>query len=147
MEKDNEVEILLVEDNETDAELAMRAFRKHSIVNKVIHLKDGKSALNYLFGEGEFAGRNIRNKPKLILLDLKMPKVNGMEVLARIKSDENTRKIPVVVLTSSKENPDVERCYEMGANSYIVKPVEFDNFSKAIAEIGYYWILFNHPSE
>jgi two-component system response regulator len=146
MEIDNEVEILLVEDNVTDAELAIRALRKHGIANKVFHLRDGVAALDFLFGRGEYVKRNTRNKPKVILLDLKMPKLSGIEVLQQIKSNSLTRKIPVVVLTSSKENPDVEKCYELGANSYIVKPVEFDNFSKAVAEVGLYWMIRNHPS-
>jgi two-component system response regulator len=140
-----EIEILLIEDNLNDAELTMRALQKNNIANKVIHLKDGVAALNFLFGRGEYEGRNIMNKPKLILLDLKMPKVDGIEVLTRIKTDELTKKIPVVVLTSSKENPDVDRCYLLGANSYIVKPVDFDNFKNAVAEIGLYWVLLNQP--
>ena len=146
MVKDMEIEILLIEDNANDAEMAIRALRKQGIGNKLFHLQDGATALDFLFGTGEYAGRNTENKPQVILLDLKMPKVNGIEVLQRIKSNEITRKIPVVVLTSSKENPDVEKCYELGANSYIVKPVEFVNFSKAVAEVGLYWLLFNHPS-
>ncbi len=142
---DSEVEILLIEDNLNDAELTIRALRKNHIANMLVHLKDGVAALDFLFGTGEYAGRNINNKPKLILLDLKMPKVDGLEVLKRIKTDEFTKKIPVVILTSSKENPDIEKCYLLGANSYIVKPVEFDNFSKAVSEIGLYWMLLNQP--
>jgi len=138
-----EVEILLVEDNLYDAELTMRALRNGNVANKIFHLKDGVAALDFLFGTGEYAGRNTNNKPKLILLDLKMPKVDGIEVLAKIKEDEFTKKIPVVILTSSKENPDMEKCYLLGVNSYIVKPVEFDNFNKAVSEIGLYWMLFN----
>ena len=122
MEK-TEVEILLVEDNLNDAELTLRALRKHKISNNLVHLKDGSEALDFLFGTGNYANRNVDNKPKVILLDLKMPKVDGMEVLAKIKSHELTKKINVVVLTSSKEHPDIERAYELGANSYIVKPV------------------------
>jgi two-component system response regulator len=141
--ENTEVEILLVEDNLNDAELTMRALRKGNIANKVFHLKNGVAALDFLFGTGEYAGRNINNKPKLILLDLKMPKLDGIEVLAKIKADEFTKKIPVVVLTSSNENPDMEKCYLLGANSYIVKPVEFDNFNKAVSEIGLYWLLLN----
>ncbi len=139
------VEILLVEDNMNDAELAIRSLRKNNITNNLIHLKDGAAALDFLFGKGAFAGRNINNKPKLILLDLKMPKVDGIEVLKKIKSEELTKKIPVVMLTSSKENPDIELSYSLGANSYIVKPVEFDGFSKAVAELGLYWVLLNQP--
>lgn len=139
----SEVEILLVEDNMNDAELTIRALHRSKIVNNIIHLKDGASALDFIFGKGEFEGRNINNKPKVILLDLKMPKVDGMEVLQRIKEDEAMNKIPVVILTSSKESPDVSKAYALGANSYIVKPVEFDGFSKAITELGYYWAILN----
>jgi CheY-like chemotaxis protein len=138
-----EIEILLVEDNLNDAELTLRALRKGKITNNIIHLKDGASALDFLFGKGAFEGRNINNRPKVILLDLKMPKVDGMEVLKRLKMDERTMRIPVVVLTSSKESPDIEKAYALGANSYIVKPVEFDGFSKAIVELGFYWVLLN----
>jgi len=139
----SEVEILLVEDNMSDAELTLRALRKNKIANNIIHIKDGVSAIDFLFGKGEFAGRDISNKPKLILLDLKMPKVDGLEVLKRIKADDLTKTIPVVVLTSSRENPDIERAYALGANSYIVKPVDFDGFMKAVSELGLYWILYN----
>ena len=144
---ENEVEILLIEDNVNDAELAIRSLKKNGIANNLVHLRDGDSAIDFLFGTGKFEGRNTNNKPKVILLDLKMPKVNGIEVLKKIKSNDLTRKIPVVVLTSSKENPDVEKCYALGVNSYIVKPVEFENFSKAVVEIGLYWLLHNHPPE
>jgi CheY-like chemotaxis protein len=144
MEK-TEVEILLVEDNLNDAELTLRALRKHKISNNLVHLKDGSEALDFLFGTGNYANRNVDNKPKVILLDLKMPKVDGMEVLAKIKSHELTKKINVVVLTSSKEHPDIERAYALGANSYIVKPVEFDGFMKAVTEVGLYWVLLNQP--
>jgi len=142
-----QVEILLVEDNPSDAELTMRALQKSNIVNKLFHVSNGLAALDFLFGTGEYAGRNINNKPRLILLDLNMPKVNGIEVLTRIKADEFTKKIPVVILTSSKEDPDIDKCYLLGANSYIVKPVEFDNFKKAISEIGLYWMLLNQPPQ
>jgi two-component system response regulator len=140
-----EVEILLIEDNLNDAELTIRALRKSNIANKLIHLKDGAMALEFLFGTGEYEGRNINNQPKVILLDLKMPKVDGIEVLKEIKSHDETKAIPVVVLTSSKENPDVEQAYALGANSYIVKPVDFENFRIAVSEIGMYWLLYNHP--
>lgn len=142
--KNSEIEILLVEDNLNDAELTIRALNKNKIANQIVHLKDGASAIDFLFGKGEFDGRDTNLKPKLILLDLKMPKLNGLEVLQRIKSDEFTKHIPVVVLTSSKEDPDVEMAYSLGANSYIVKPVEFDGFTKAIAELGLYWMILNH---
>ncbi|MCE3294956.1 MAG: response regulator [Crocinitomicaceae bacterium] len=140
---DKEVEILLVEDNVSDAELTIRALKKQNIANKLIHLKDGAQAIDYLFGEGDFTGRNTDNVPRVILLDLKMPKVTGIEVLERIKADERTRKIPVVVLTSSKEDPDIQRCYDLGVNSYVVKPVDFDSFAKAVGNLGMYWVLLN----
>lgn len=141
--KNIEIEILLVEDNMNDAELAIRALQKNKIANNIIHLKDGASALDFLFGKGEFENRNINNKPKIILLDLKMPKVDGLEVLKRIKEDDFTKEIPVVVLTSSRESPDIVKAYSLGANSYIVKPVDFDGFTKAIFGLGYYWMLIN----
>jgi two-component system, response regulator len=141
----NQIEILLVEDNSNDAELTMRALIKHKIVNHIIHLRDGEEALDFLFGTGKYEGRDTENKPRLILLDLKMPKVNGIEVLEKIKVDPALQTIPVVVLTSSKEHPDVEKCYKLGANSYIVKPVEFENFSKAVKDLGLYWMLLNQP--
>ncbi len=141
--KNNTVEILLVEDNMNDAELAIRALRKGNITNNLIHLKNGAEALEFLFGTGKFEGRDIGNKPKVILLDLKMPKVDGLEVLTQIKANEHTKAIPVVVLTSSKEHPDIERAYSLGANSYIVKPVEFDEFMKAVSDLGFYWLLMN----
>jgi two-component system response regulator len=147
MHKNTEVDILLIEDNVYDAELTLRSLRKNGIANKLLHVKDGAVALDFLFCKGEFEGRPASNKPKVILLDLKMPKVNGIEVLELVKSNDLTRKIPVVILTSSKENSDVEKCYALGANSYIVKPVEFDNFSKAVVEIGLYWLLNNYQAE
>ena len=140
-----EIQILLVEDNMNDAELTIRALSRNNITNKVIHLKNGAIAIDFLFGKGEFKDRDVIQKPKVILLDLKMPKMDGIEVLAVIKADELTKNIPVVMLTSSREHPDIERAYSLGANSYIVKPVEFDSFSKAIAELGFYWLLLNHP--
>ena len=143
--ENSEVEILLVEDNINDAELTMRALRKNHVANKITHLKDGAEALDFLFCEGAYSDRNINHKPRAILLDLKMPKVDGIEVLRRVKSDERTRSIPVVVLTSSKEDPDVKACYELGVNSYIVKPVGFENFTQAIGELGLYWLILNQP--
>ncbi len=143
----SEVEILLVEDNKNDAELTIRALQKIKITNTIVHLNDGAKALDFLFGKGEFENRDLNNRPKIILLDLKMPKVDGLEVLKRVKEDELTRNIPVIILTSSKENPDIEKAYSLGANSYIVKPVEFDGFSKAITEIGLYWLLLNQPPQ
>lgn len=141
--ENSEVEILLVEDSSSDAEMTIRALRKSNVANKLIHLKDGAEALDFIFGAGKYSGRNITIKPKVILLDLKMPKVNGIEVLRKVKSDHHTKTIPVVVLTSSKEDPDVKTCYELGVNSYIVKPVAFENFTKAISELGFYWLLLN----
>ena len=132
-----------MEDNINDAEMAMRALKKSKIVNNIVHLKDGEEAINFLFGKGEYEGRDTSIKPRLILLDLKMPKVDGIDLLRIIKADELTKKIPVVILTSSRENPDIATCYSLGANSYIVKPVEFDGFMKAVTELGYYWMLFN----
>ena len=143
--ENSEVEILLVEDNFSDAELTIRALKKNNIANKITHLKDGAEALDFLFGEGTYAGRDMNNRPKAVLLDLKMPKVNGIEVLRRVKSDERTRSIPVIVLTSSKEDPDIKSCYDLGVNSYIVKPVGFENFVKAIGELGLYWLVLNQP--
>jgi len=143
--QNNTVEILLIEDNINDAELTIRAFRKSKINNNLIHLKNGVEALEFLFGTGKYKGRDISHKPKLILLDLKMPKVDGLEVLRQIKANDLTKAIPVVILTSSKEHPDIERAYALGANSYIVKPVEFDEFTKAVADLGFYWLLVNQP--
>jgi CheY-like chemotaxis protein len=138
-----QVEILLVEDNMDDAEMTIRALRKKNLSNRLTHLTDGEEALDFLFGKGKFEGRDINYKPKLILLDLKMPKIDGMEVLEKVKSNSETKKIPVVVLTSSKEDPDLKKCYELGANSYIVKPVEFESFINAVSELGLYWMLLN----
>lgn len=140
---ENEVEILIVEDNPDDAELAIRALRKSHLANNVTHLIDGAEAIDFLFGTGPYAHRDINNVPKVILLDLKMPKVNGLEVLQRIKSEPLTKTIPVVILTSSAEDPDIKNSYELGANSYIVKPVEFNNFAKIISELGMYWLVIN----
>ncbi len=139
-----DIEILLVEDNASDAEMTIRALKKNNLANQLLHLKNGAEALDFIFSEGEYAGRNLVQKPKVILLDLKMPKVNGIEVLERIKSDPRTRSIPVVVLTSSREDPDIQKCYDLGVNSYVVKPVEFDAFYKAITDLGLYWMITNN---
>jgi two-component system, response regulator len=139
----NEVEILIVDDSPHDAELTIRALKKSRLANAVTHLIDGAEALDFLFGRGKYVDRDITNVPNLILLDLKMPKVNGLEVLKRIKSEPHTSMIPVVILTSSAEDPDVKRSYELGANSYIIKPVEFNNFAKIISELGMYWLVIN----
>lgn len=140
-----EIEILLVEDNPNDAELTIRALKKNNLANKLLHVKDGEEALECIFGTGQFADRNSDQTPKVILLDLKMPKIGGIEVLQKIKADERTKKIPVVILTSSKEDPDIQKCYELGVNSYIVKPVQFNEFIKAVSQIGLYWMVINQP--
>lgn len=137
------VEILLVEDSLSDAELTIRALKKKNLANSLIHLKNGAEALDFIFGRGAYSGRNSLIAPKVILLDLKMPKVNGLEVLAALRQNERTKNIPVVVLTSSREDPDIDTCYALGVNSYIVKPVEFDKFFKAVSELGFYWLLLN----
>ncbi len=140
-----EVEILLVEDNPTDAELAIRALNKNKIANKLVWVKDGAEALDFIFATGAYANRAGHCEPKVILLDLRLPKVDGMDVLRRIKQDEHTRTIPVVVLTSSKEDRDVAESYKLGVNSYISKPVEFDEFARVVSELGMYWLLVNKP--
>jgi len=138
------IEILLVEDNMNDAELAISALNEYKLANKVEHVKDGPEALDYMFGTGKYEGRNTP-APKVILLDLKMPKLNGLEVLKKLKSNDKTKKIPVIMLTSSKEEPDIDQAYNLGANSYIVKPVEFDKFVEALKNVGFYWMLINQP--
>lgn len=139
----NEVEILLVEDNPNDVDLTLRAMKKHNFTNKVQVVKDGAEALEYLFGAGANVEGEINHRPKLILLDLKLPKVDGLEVLRRIKADDRTKTIPVVVLTSSREERDIVQCYQYGVNSYIAKPVDFDKFAKVVADMGFYWLLIN----
>jgi len=139
------VEILLVEDNPTDAELAMRALKKSNLANNLVWVKDGAEALDFLFCRGIHAGRDTKCVPRVILLDLRLPKVDGLEVLRTIKSDERTKHIPVVVLTSSKEDRDITESYQLGVNSFISKPVEFEAFAKTVAELGMYWLLINHP--
>jgi len=142
----NTLDLLLVEDNMNDAELAIRELKKHNLANNMFHVKDGEEALEFIFGTGKYAGiRDTANPPKLILLDIHMPKVDGIEVLQRIKSDERTKIIPVVILTSSKEDPDIKACYKLGANSYIVKPVNFEGFAESIKNLGFYWLLLNQP--
>ncbi len=145
MSYDN-VEILFVEDSEDDAILTIRALTKSGFTNKLLHVKDGAEALNFMYGLGIYALRDVKVNPKLILLDLKMPKVSGMQVLEKVKSDPSLRSIPVVILTSSKEDPDVAKCYALGANSYIVKPVDSDSFFRAIKEIGLYWMILSQPA-
>jgi CheY-like chemotaxis protein len=139
------VEILLVEDNATDAELCIRALKKHNLANNLVWVKDGAEALDFLFATGAYSDRDVTTPPKVVLLDLRLPKVDGMEVLRRIKADERTRAIPVVVLTSSKEDRDIAESYQLGVNSFISKPVESDAFAKTVSELGLYWLLVNHP--
>jgi two-component system, response regulator len=143
LNKLNEVEILLVEDNPYDAELTIRALKNKGLANKLLTFQDGVEALDFLFGTGEYVGRNLALRPKVILLDLKLPRVNGLEVLEKIRADERTRTIPVVVLTSSQEETDIVRSYSLGVNSYMVKPVDFDKFLRAVEELGLYWLLLN----
>jgi len=142
---DNEVEILLVEDNQTDAELTIRALKKRNLANSLEWVKDGAEALDYIYARGKYADRNVNHPPKVILLDLRLPKVDGLEVLQKLKSDERTKAIPVVILTSSKEDRDITESYKLGVNSYINKPVDFDKFSDTVSELGLYWLLLNKP--
>ncbi|MFT3844619.1 MAG: response regulator [Lacibacter sp.] len=139
----NNVEILLAEDNINDAELTIRELKRHNLVNEILHVKDGEEALEYIFGRSPESGTEAIQHPKLILLDIKMPKIDGIEVLKKIKTNESTQSIPVVMLTSSKEDPDIKKCYDLGANSYIVKPVNFEDFAAAIRSIHFYWLLLN----
>ena len=145
MSKHTVVDLLLVEDNPQDLELALRALRKANLACYIQTARDGAEAMEFLFCEGSHAARQIENGPRVILLDLKLPKVDGLEVLQRIKGDPRTNKIPVVVLTSSREQSDVVRSYKLGVNSYIVKPVNFDGFTAAVQELGKYWLLLNQP--
>ncbi len=147
MSENNVVEILIVEDTPEDLELALRALRKANLANQIQIARDGAEAVDFIFGEGAHLGRQLENGPKVILLDLKLPKIDGMEVLRRIKSDPRTKSIPVVVLTSSKEQKDVVESYQLGVNSYIVKPVNFEGFAKAVQDLGMYWVLLNQPPQ
>jgi CheY-like chemotaxis protein len=147
MNEANVVEILIVEDTPQDLELALRALRKAKLTNHIQVARDGEEAMQFIFCEGPHSGRRMENGPKVILLDLKLPKIDGLEVLRRIKSDSRTNSIPVVVLTSSKEQNDVVKSYNLGVNSYIVKPVNFEQFSEAVQELGMYWLLLNHPPQ
>jgi CheY-like chemotaxis protein len=137
--------VLLVEDNPDDVELAMRAFRKNNLMNKIVVAHDGAEALDYLFATGDYAERDPNLLPQLMLLDLKLPKVDGLEVLRRIRADERTKLIPVVILTSSKEEQDLVQSYTLHANSYIRKPVDFDQFIEAVRQLGLYWLILNEP--
>jgi len=142
----NSIELLLVEDSIDDAELTMRELKKHNFTNNIFHAKDGEEALDFIFATGKYEGiRNLDAPPRIILLDIKMPKINGLEVLKKLKSDERTKSIPVVMLTSSKEDPDIKNSYQLGANSYIVKPVNFTGFADSIKNLGFYWLLLNEP--
>jgi two-component system response regulator len=139
------IEILLVEDNPDDVELALHALKKHNLANRIEVVRDGAEALEFLFCTGAYEHRSKENNPKVVLLDLKLPKVDGLEVLRRIKSDPRTKVIPVVMLTSSREERDVVESYKLGVNSYITKPVDFEQFSKVVQELGLYWLLINQP--
>jgi CheY-like chemotaxis protein len=145
MSEPNEIEILLVEDNADDLEMALHALRKMNLANRIQVARDGVEALDFIFCRGPFADRKMENGPKVVLLDLKLPKVDGLEVLRAIKTDPRTKKIPVVVLTSSKEQNDVVTSYHLGVNSYIVKPVNFVQFAEAVQKLGLYWLLLNQP--
>lgn len=138
------VDILLVEDNPQDAELTIRALKKRNLANHLVVVEDGAEALDFIFARGKYAQRDISHSPKVILLDLKLPKVSGLEVLRALRSHPKTNAIPIVVVTSSAEDPDIKNAYELGANSYVVKPVDFDQFSEAMSNLGMYWLLLNH---
>lgn len=142
---ENQIEILLVEDNPSDVELTLHALKKHNLANRIEVVRDGAEALEFIFCTGKYAHRSIENSPKVILLDLKLPKVDGLEVLRRVKSDPCTRTIPVVVLTSSREERDIVESYRLGVNSYITKPVDFEQFTEAVRQLGFYWLLLNQP--
>ena len=139
------VEVLLVEDNPQDAELTIRALRRHNLANQLFHVEDGAEALDFLFGRGKYEGRRTDVSPKVVLLDLKLPKVNGLEVLRSMKNDPQLQTIPVVMVTSSAEHPDVKAAYNLGANGYVIKPVQFDSFMEAMSKVGVYWLMVNHP--
>lgn len=143
--RDKAVEILLVEDSATDAELTIRVLKKNNLANNLTHVENGAEALDFMFGGGKFVDRDLLVVPKVILLDVKMPKVDGLEVLSRIRSNENTKLIPVVMLTSSRQDPDIEASYALGVNSYIVKPVDYDIFFKTVSDVGAYWLRLNQP--
>lgn len=139
----NEVEVLLVEDNPSDAELTLRALKKKNLANKLFHVKDGAEAIDFVFAQGAYSNRKVQNGPKVVLLDLKLPKLDGIDVLRRIKSDDRTKTIPVVVMTSSREDRDLSDCYELGVNGYVVKPVEFEDFARAVSDLGLFWLILN----
>lgn len=144
---DNEpVEILLVEDNPNDVELALHALRKNKVSNRIQVVRDGEEALDFIFGKDSGSGATSEQRPKMVLLDLKLPKVDGLEVLRRLKSDPTTRSIPVIMLTSSSEERDIVKSYDLGVNSYIVKPVDFQQFTEAVRQLGLYWMVMNRAS-
>jgi two-component system response regulator len=143
----NEVEVVLVEDNPNDAELAIRALKEYNFANKLMWLKDGVEALDFIFAQGQYADRSVEEVPKVILLDLKLPRVDGLEVLEKIKSDTRTKSIPVVVLTSSSEERDIIASYNFGVNSYVIKPVDFDKYVDAVKEVGLYWMSLNQVQQ
>ena len=143
--QNDDVDILLVEDSTTDAELAMLVLKEHNLANKLVWVKDGAETLDFIFAKGAYANRNIENYPSVILLDLRLPKVDGLEVLHRLKGGESTKRIPVVVMTSFEEDRDVVASYDLGVNSFISKPVEFDEFARVVSELGYYWLFTNRP--
>jgi two-component system, response regulator len=145
MEDFNAVEILIVEDNPRDAELTLRALRKNNLANNVLIAEDGAEALDFFFCRGKYLKRSILSPPKVVLLDLKLPKVSGLEVLRAVKADKRTSHIPIVIVTSSKQEPDMKEAYNLGANSYVVKPVDFDQFINAMSSLGLYWLLVNEP--
>jgi two-component system response regulator len=143
--KDEDKSILLVEDNPDDVDLTLRALKKNHIANEVVVARDGLEALEYLFGTGKYAGRDLNQQPAVVLLDLKLPKIDGLEVLRRLRTQERTKLLPVVILTTSREQQDLTNGYSLGANSYIVKPVDFEKFVNAVGQLGLYWILLNEP--
>lgn len=141
--KHQELDLLIVEDNASDSELMIRTLKKNQLCNKIILTKDGEEALNYVFGKGQYADRDTYNLPGVIFLDIKLPKVNGLEVLRQLKENEQTQKIPVIIVSSSKEDPDIKSAYNLGANSYVVKPVGFNEFKEKIDQLGLYWLVVN----
>ena len=143
----NAVEILLVEDNSRDADLTIRALKKKNLANHLFHVEDGADALDFMFGRGQYTDHGPSHLPKVILLDLKLPKVDGLEVLRALRADARTKTVPIVIVTSSTQEPDIQVAYELGANSYVVKPVDFESFFEAMTTLGFYWLLVNAPSK